>query len=106
MPEDSAKRRRRATNKRKAPRPFELTPRQAEILKNWQAAFGLAPKETAVIENCGLSLVYQRLARGEYDAYKDGNRTKITVEFIKRRRESLPRAAYKPLSPRHSAASA
>ena len=81
MPEDSAKRRRRATNKRKAPRPFELTPRQAEILKNWQAAFGLAPKETAVIENCGLSLVYQRLARGEYDAYKDGNRTKITVEF-------------------------
>jgi hypothetical protein len=62
--------------KKKKPAPFTLSHRQTEIVKNWESAFGLAPKETAVIENCGLSLVYERLASGEYEAYKDGNRTK------------------------------
>ncbi len=81
---------------KKKPKPFALTDRETEIIKNWESAFGLAPKQTAVIENCGLTEVYDRLARGEYEAVKDGNRTKITVESIKRRRESLPRAEYKP----------
>jgi len=75
-----------------------LSQRQTETLKNWEAALWLAPKLTAIIEDCALSLVYDRLASGEYVAYKDGNRTKITVESIKRRRANLPRAEYTPLS--------
>jgi hypothetical protein len=62
--------------------------------------YALSPKETAVVENCGVSVVYERLARGEYSAIKDGTRTKILVESIKRRRAGLPRAEYKPLKPR------
>jgi hypothetical protein len=37
------------------------------------------------------------LARGEYEAVKDGGRTKILVASIKRRRASLPLAKFKPL---------
>ena len=96
MPEKSPKRK---------PTPFALTERQTETLKNWESAFGLAPKETAVLENCGLSLVYVRLAAGEYEAVKDGTRTKITVESIKRRRAGLARASYKPPSHKRSAPS-
>jgi hypothetical protein len=62
--------------------------------------FALSPKETATIENCGVSVVYERLARGEYEAVKDGTRTKILVESIKRRRASLPKAMFQPLKPR------
>jgi N-methylhydantoinase B/oxoprolinase/acetone carboxylase alpha subunit len=57
-------------------------------------------RECAIIENCGRSVVYERLARGEYEAIKDGSRTKMIVESIKRRRDSLPRAVFKPLPPR------
>jgi len=89
-----AKKKKKDEKKRTAFSP--VSARQNEILKNWEAAFGLAPKLTAIIEDCALTLVYDRLGRGEYDAYKDGNRTKITVESIKRRRASLPN--YKPLS--------
>jgi hypothetical protein len=32
--------------------------------------FALSPKETAIYENCGVSVVYERLARGEYEALK------------------------------------
>jgi hypothetical protein len=39
-------------------------------------------------ENCGASTVYERLARGEYEAVKDGSKTLITVESIKRRRQA------------------
>jgi hypothetical protein len=60
--------------------------------------FALSPKETGIVENCGESTVYERLARGEYDAVKDGTRTKITFESIKRRRAGLPRATYQPLN--------
>jgi hypothetical protein len=62
--------------------------------------FGLSPNQTAFAENCGESTVYERLARGEYDAVKDGTRTIITLESIKRRRAGLPRATYQPLKPR------
>ena len=61
--------------------------------------FAVSPKEAAVLENCGLSVVYERLARGEYAAIKDGRRTKILFESIERRRASLPRATFKPLAP-------
>ncbi len=90
----------------KKPKPFELTPRQIASIQNWESISDLSPKETAVVDNCGVSVVYERLARGEYSAIKDGNRTKITVESIKRRRASLPRAEYKPLPPRREAAEA
>jgi transposase len=50
----------------------------------------VSPREAAEIEDCGKSVIYERLARGEYDAYKDGNRTKIILESIERRRATLP----------------
>ena len=49
----------------------------------------LPPKATAKVEGCGLTKVYERLNNGEYDAVKDGNRTKITGESILRRRAGL-----------------
>jgi hypothetical protein len=52
--------------------------------------FAVSPREAALLENCGRSLIYERLARGEYQAVKDGNRTKILVESIEKRRASLP----------------
>jgi nitroimidazol reductase NimA-like FMN-containing flavoprotein (pyridoxamine 5'-phosphate oxidase superfamily) len=57
---------------------------------------------TAEIEDSGVSVVWDRLARGEYDGVKDGTRTKITGESILRRRASLPRAEFKPPKPRAS----
>jgi hypothetical protein len=65
--------------------------------------FALSPRETAIYENCGVSVVYERLARGEYEAVKDGTRTKIVVASIKRRRAGLPRAKFQPLKPRRRA---
>jgi hypothetical protein len=62
--------------------------------------YAISVRECAIVENCGRSVVYERLARGEYEAIKDGSRTKIIVESIKRRRDSLPRAVFKPLRPR------
>jgi hypothetical protein len=60
--------------------------------------FALSPKETARIENCGTTLVYDRLKRGEYTAVRDGkNRTKITMESIRRRRAKLPIAVIAPV---------
>ena len=51
--------------------------------------FGVSPKQAAIIENCGVTLIYDRLNRGEYDGYKDGHRTKITLASIERRRANL-----------------
>ena len=88
---NSAKRRRPKTQ-----RPiFSLSERERTILQNWQAVSDLPPKLTAVIEACGMSTVYDRLAAGEYTAVKDGARTKITTASIKERRANLPRAEYK-----------
>jgi hypothetical protein len=39
----------------------------------------------------GRSSVYQMIQRGELEAFKDGTRTKITMESIERRLASLPR---------------
>jgi excisionase family DNA binding protein len=38
------------------------------------------------------SEIYQRIARGELDAVKDGARTKITYESVKRVAAALPKA--------------
>jgi len=55
----------------------------------------LSVKQTAVIENTCPSEIYQRIARGEYVAVKDGARTKIRYDSILRRAESLPKAEIK-----------
>src|SRR5262249_13279575 len=41
------------------------------------------------------SEIYQRIARGELDAVKDGARTKITFHSIKRVAAALPKASVK-----------
>jgi excisionase family DNA binding protein len=46
------------------------------------------------------SEIYQKLARGELDAVKDGARTKITTESIKRAAAALPKASIRLYIPR------
>lgn len=41
------------------------------------------------------SEIYQRIARGELDAVKDGARTKITFDSVKRVAAALPKARVK-----------
>jgi hypothetical protein len=62
--------------------------------------FSLSVRQTMLAEHCGHTTVYERLARGEYEAVKDGNRTRILVASIQRRRANLPRAKFKPLPKR------
>jgi hypothetical protein len=59
--------------------------------------FAISPRQAAKLEDCGLTLMYERLKRGEYEAVKDGTRTKIVLESIKRRRAThlLPHAEHK-----------
>jgi hypothetical protein len=65
------------------------------------APIGLTPRQACEAENCSHSTLYERLARGEYDAIKDGKRTLITIESIERRRNAtLTKAKFKPLKPR------
>jgi hypothetical protein len=42
------------------------------------------------------SEVYARIARGELDAVKDGVRTKVKFESVKRLGAALPKAVIKP----------
>jgi hypothetical protein len=59
--------------------------------------FALSPKDTSQIENCGTTEVYARLKRGEYQAVRDGSRTKILMSSIKARRARLQVAEIKPV---------
>jgi hypothetical protein len=59
--------------------------------------FALSPKDTSQIENCGTTEVYARLKRGEYQAVRDGSRTKILMSSIKARRARLQAAVIKPV---------
>jgi hypothetical protein len=62
---------------------------------------GLTVRQTGKVENASHSTIYERLARGEYDAIKDGKRTLITIESIERRRKAtLTPAKFKPLKPK------
>jgi hypothetical protein len=96
MPDKGSAKRRRA-KRPCAKKPFVISERERAIVQNWEAVGDLPPKLTAVVEACGMSTVYDRLAAGEYEAVKDGPRTKISTDSIKRRRAALPRAEYKPL---------
>jgi hypothetical protein len=51
--------------------------------------------QAAHLEGCGKTDIYRRIAAGEYDAFKDGKRLRITLASIKRRQASLPRAVIK-----------
>jgi hypothetical protein len=95
MPDkDSAKRRRGRAKKTPRRNPFELSHREQAIVANWQATVSLSPKLTCVVDDCAMSTVYGRLERQEYQALKDGHRTRIITESIKNRRERLQ--PYKP----------
>jgi hypothetical protein len=87
MPNKAAKRRRpRAKPHRE---PFELSPRELAIVANWQSTQSVSPKLSCIIDDCSMSTVYERLTRQEYQALKDGHRTRIVTESIKNRREGL-----------------
>jgi hypothetical protein len=90
MPDkDSAKRRRGRVKKTSRREPFELSHRERAIVENWQSTQSLSPKLTCVIDDCAMSTVYERLGRQEYQALKDGHRTRILTQSIKSRRERL-----------------
>jgi hypothetical protein len=65
--------------------------------------FAYAPRHVAYLDQCSLAEIYNRLARGEYRAIKDGRKTLILRESIEARRAKLPPATFK--SPAKSAAS-
>jgi hypothetical protein len=50
---------------------------------------GLTITETMAAEKCSRCTVYVRIANGEYDAFKDGAKTFLTIESIERRRAKL-----------------
>jgi hypothetical protein len=90
MPDkDSAKRRRGRAKRASRKEPFALSQRELAIVQNWQSTQSLSPKLTCVIDDCAMSTVYERLGRQEYQALKDGHRTRIITESIKNRRERL-----------------
>jgi len=48
-------------------------------------------RQAAEAEGRGITTIYKRLARGEYDAVKDGKSTLILWSSVLRRRASLPK---------------
>jgi excisionase family DNA binding protein len=52
------------------------------------------------------SEIYQKLARGELDAVKDGSRTKVTYESVRRVASALPKASVRLYVPRAQRAAA
>jgi hypothetical protein len=65
--------------------------------------FALSVPATAVFINSGKSTVWEKLARGELEAVKDGARTKVTMASIERHVTSWPPAKFHPLKPRRRA---
>ena len=73
---------------------FRLNDRERAALENWEIIDSVSPKLTCVIDDCGLSTVYERIEAGTYVAFKDGRLTKISTASIKARRANLPRFHY------------
>jgi hypothetical protein len=59
-----------------------------------------SPRQVCKLESCCLATVYQRLARGEYAALKDGRKTVIPgSQILARRRNKLKPATFKASPP-------
>jgi hypothetical protein len=59
-----------------------------------------SPRQVSKLESCCLATVYQRLARGEYTALKDGRKTLIEgSQILARRRAKLKPAHFKAPPP-------
>jgi hypothetical protein len=59
------------------------------------------PREAAFLDGIGVSSIYERLQRGEYQGVvKDGSGTRIPGQSILDRRARLPPAKFKPFKPR------
>jgi hypothetical protein len=55
--------------------------------------FSVSPWKATHIEQCGLTELYERLNRGEYETYLDGSKRQITMRSIRARQERLLAAA-------------
>jgi hypothetical protein len=62
--------------------------------------FAVSVTEAARITASGESTIWEKLAKGELDAVKDGGRTKVTMASIERHVASWPKAKFQPLKPR------
>lgn len=49
-----------------------------------------------LVEDDSRATITRRLRRGEYEAVKDGHKTKIKVSSVKARRARLPAATFRP----------
>lgn len=56
-----------------------------------------SPREVCELEGCCMATFYSRMAKGQYDAYKDGpKKTAITgASILERRRKNLKPATFK-----------
>jgi hypothetical protein len=75
-----------------------VAPEEPSVTVQPLEPFALSPKDTAHIENCGVTTVYQRIKAGQYRTVRDGARsTKILMQSIRERRAKLQVAEIKPL---------
>jgi hypothetical protein len=65
--------------------------------------FAVSVAEAARITDSGESTIWEKLAKGELDAVKDGVRTKVTMASLERHVASWPKAEFQPLKPRRRA---
>ena len=62
--------------------------------------FAVSVSAAARIIGSGKSTIWEKLAKGELDAVKDGRRTKVILASIERHVASWPRAKFQPHKPR------
>jgi len=49
----------------------------------------IGPRPLSIEECCSISEIYRRIAKGEYEAYRDGRSCKITRRSVRARRQRL-----------------
>jgi hypothetical protein len=79
----------RCSRKEGSKRPIRALAAGLAIVANWQSTQSVSPKLVCIIDDCAMSTLYERLKRQEYQAVKDGHRTRIITESIKKRRDGL-----------------
>jgi hypothetical protein len=55
--------------------------------------FGVSPRRTAFVLDCGVTRVYELIKSGELESYKEGTSRKITTRSIRARIDRLLGAA-------------